>query len=169
MPAFGVSACGSVSQLPAAVSALLRLSSPFLGSSYGGPAILGFLTTDFRRWRVVCFGPVPGSTAASAVRLGALADEPSPTKARRARRPARHARARVVPETVRSTDFAAPVTPGTHPPMRGFRDYGLSIYVPLWRDSGSPVCRKTMRARRRRDARASCPNHKLAGPHNTSS
>ena len=33
------------------------------------------------------------------------------TTARRARRPAQHARARVVPETIRSTNFAAPVTP----------------------------------------------------------
>ena len=34
-----------------------------------------------------------------------------PTPTRRARRPARHARARVVPETVRSTNLAAPVIP----------------------------------------------------------
>jgi|FLOH01.1.fsa_nt_gi hypothetical protein len=45
-----------------------------------------------------------------------------PTPTRRARRPPRHARARVVPETVRSTNFAAPVTPQPHPPTRGFRD-----------------------------------------------
>ena len=61
--------------------------------------------------RVACLGPVPGSTAASAVLIGALADEPPLNTGTPARRPARHARARVVPETVRSTDFAAPVTP----------------------------------------------------------
>jgi hypothetical protein len=34
------------------------------------------MTTDSMRWRVACFRPVPGSTAASAVFIGALADEP---------------------------------------------------------------------------------------------
>ena len=32
----------------------------------------------------------------------------------------------MVPETVRSTNLAAPVTPQPHPPTRGFRDYGPS-------------------------------------------
>ena len=62
--------------------------------------------------------PRPCSSAPS--RMSLL---PTPTRrARRSPRRPRHARARVVPETVRSTNLAAPVTPKPHPPTRGFRD-----------------------------------------------
>ena len=44
-------------------------------SSYGRLASRRFLPPHLRRGPVACFGPVPGSTAASAVLIGALADE----------------------------------------------------------------------------------------------
>jgi hypothetical protein len=81
--------------------------------------------------------PRPCSSAPSPMSL-------LPTPTRRARRPPRHARARVVPETVRSTNLAVPVIPSTHPPTRGFRGSGPTPF-----HYGSAACRSLENSRRR--------------------
>jgi hypothetical protein len=66
------------------------------------------------------------------------------------------AEAAVLPETGRTTDhksknFGTSVLPASYSQTTpaNVRVQGLwAIYVPLWRGSGSPVCRKTMRAGR---------------------
>jgi hypothetical protein len=74
-------------------------------SSYGGSAIRRFLTTDSRRWRVACFAPVPMSTAASAVLIGARRDT----------------RGRVWFPRRSDPPPWPPVTPQSHPPRAPWR------------------------------------------------
>ena len=85
------------------------------------------------------------------------------TTARRARRSPRrpqHARARVVPETVRSTNLAAPVTPQPHPPTRGFGDSRVTRCVmrpPCQVGRGLRTRRALQSARRGRRALPQAP------------